>query len=233
LREFVDNDGIWCQVARPPAGPRAGAVFRGRAALFLDRDGVIVEEVGYLHRPEDVRLVPGAAAAIAAANRAGAPVVAITNQSGIGRGHYGWPEFQKTQERIAAALDLEAGAALDMVLACPYHPEGAPPFRHPAHPCRKPRPGMILRAAERLGLDLSGSWIVGDRALDLEAGRAAGLAGGLHVLTGYGAHERAEAEALAGDRFRVLLAESLAAAPGLLPPFQPSQGSSDRPAAES
>ncbi len=229
MREFVDNDGIWCQVARP----RAGEAFRGRAALFLDRDGVIVEEVGDLHRPEDVRLVPGAAAAIAAANRAGVPVVVITNQSGIGRGHYGWPEFQGTQERIAAALDLEAGAALDMVLACPYHPEGAPPFRHPAHPCRKPRPGMILRAAERLGLDLPGSWIVGDRALDLEAGRAAGLAGGLHVLTGYGAHERAGAGALAGDRFRVLLAESLAAAPGLLPPFQPSQGSPDRPTAES
>ncbi len=143
MREFVDSNGIWCQAARPPAAE----VFRGRAALFLDRDGVIVEEVSYLHRPEDVRLVPGAAAAIAAANRAGLPVVAITNQSGIGRGHYGWPEFQKTQERIAAALDLEAGAALDMVLACPYHPEGVAPFRHPAHPCRKPRPGMILRAA--------------------------------------------------------------------------------------
>ena len=231
MANFVGTDGVWCQVLRPDKA----AFFRGRAALFLDRDGVIVEEVGYLHRPEDVRLVPGAAAAIAAANRAGVPVVAITNQSGIGRGHYGWPEFQDTQVRIAAALDLEAGAgaALDMVLACPYHPEGAPPFRHPAHPCRKPRPGMILRAAERLGLDLPGSWIVGDRARDLEAGRAAGLAGGLHVLTGYGAHERAAAVALAGDGFRVLLAESLAAAPGLLPPFQPSQGTPDRPAAES
>ncbi len=229
MRKFVDNDGIWCQVARPDQA----APYRGRAALFLDRDGVIVEEVGYLHRPEDVRLVPGAAAAIAAANRAGLPVVAVTNQSGIGRGHYGWPEFRDTQERIAAALDMEAGAALDMVLACPYHPEGTPPFRHPAHPCRKPRPGMILRAAERLGLDLASSWIVGDRALDLEAGRAAGLAGGLHVLTGYGARERAGASALAGDRFRVLLAESLAAAPGLLPPFQPSPGSPGRPAAES
>ncbi len=127
MTDYLDNDGIWCQVARP----RAAEVFRGRAALFLDRDGVIVEEVGYLHRPEDVRLVPGAAAAIAAANRVGVPVVAITNQSGIGRGHYGWPEFQGTQERIAAAL-ADAGAALDMVLARPYHPEGAPPLRHPA-----------------------------------------------------------------------------------------------------
>ncbi len=229
MAKFVGTDGVWCQVLRPDEA----AFFRGRAALFLDRDGVIVEEVGYLHRPEDVRVVPGAAAAIAAANRAGLPVVAITNQSGIGRGHYGWPEFQDTQERISAALDLEAGAALDMVLACPFHAEGAPPFRHPAHPCRKPRPGMLLRAAERLGLDLAGSWVVGDRARDIEAGRAAGLAGGLHVLTGYGAHERAAAGRLAEDGFRVLLAESLAEAPGLLPPFQPSQGSVDRPAAES
>ncbi len=237
MREFVDNDGIWCQVAGPgaspgadpQAGPQALDAFRGRAALFLDRDGVIVEEVGYLHRPEDVRLVPGAAAAIAAANRAGVPVVVISNQSGIGRGHYGWPAFQGTQERIAAELDLEAGAALDMVLACPHHAQGVPPFRHPAHPCRKPRPGMILRAAERLGLDLPGSWVVGDRARDLEAGRAAGLAGGLHVLTGYGADERDRVGALAGDGFRVLLAESLAAAPGLLPPFQPTQVPPDRP----
>lgn len=92
---------------------------------------------------------------------------------------------------------------------------------------------MILRAAERLGLDLPGSWVVGDRARDLEAGRAAGLAGGLHVLTGYGADERDRVGALAGDVFRVLLAESLAAAPGLLPPFQPTQVPPDRPGAES
>ncbi len=210
--EFLDNHGIWCQLLRP----ERAASYRGRPALFLDRDGVLVEEVGYLHRPEDVRPIPGAAALIAAANRAGLAVVQVTNQAGIGRGYYGWAEFRLTQERISADLAAE-GAALDMVLACPFHAEAEPPYRHPAHPCRKPRPGMILRAAERLDLDLAGSWIVGDRAIDLEAGRAAGLAGGAHVLTGHGATERDAALEVATGRFRVLGAESVAEMRALLP----------------
>ncbi len=210
--DFLDHDGVWCQ----PLRPDEAASCRGRPALFLDRDGVLVAEVGYLHRPEDVRLIPGAATLIATANRAGLPVVLVTNQAGIGRGTYGWAEFQATQTQISADL-AAGGAALDLVLACPFHAEAAPPYRHPAHPCRKPRPGMILRAAERLGLDLAGSRIVGDRALDLEAGRAAGLAGGVQVLTGHGAAEREAAREVATGRFRVLGAESVAEVPALLP----------------
>ena len=212
MANFVGTDGLWCQLLRPDEA----ASHRGRPALFLDRDGVLVAEVGYLHRPEDVRLIPGAAALIAAANRMGLPVVLVTNQAGIGRGTYGWAEFQATQARISADLAAE-GAALDMVLACPFHADAEPPYRHPAHPCRKPRPGMILHAAERLGLDLAGSWIVGDRAIDLEAGRAAGLAGGVQVLTGHGAAERDAAREVATGRFRVLGAESVAEVPALLP----------------
>ena len=209
---FLDPDGIWCQVVREaPAGATPD-----RPALFLDRDGVVVDEVDFLHRPEDVRLAPGAAETVAAANRAGVPVVIVSNQSGIGRGRYGWPEFAATQDRILARL-AEAGAAVDMVLACPFHAEGRPPYRHPAHPCRKPNPGMLLRAAERLALDRAGSWIVGDRASDLAAGRAAGLAGGLHVLTGYGPGERAAAQALAGEGFRVLLGDTIGAARETVP----------------
>lgn len=215
MAQYLEGDGIWCQVVRPETAPAC----RGRSALFLDRDGVVVQEVGYLHRPEDVRLVPGAAATIAAANRLGLPVMVLSNQSGIGRGYYGWPEFESTQARIVAQL-AAAGAALDMVLACPYHPEAEPPYRHRAHPCRKPRPGMLLRAAERLGLDLAGSWIVGDRTIDLEAGRAAGLAGGLHVLSGHGAEERPAAGELGTGNFQVLLADSIAAVPRLLPLFR-------------
>ncbi len=79
--DFLDNDGIWCQLTRP----ERAASYRGRPALFLDRDGVLVVEVGYLHRPEDVRLIPGAAALIAAANGAGLAAVLVTNQAGIGR----------------------------------------------------------------------------------------------------------------------------------------------------
>jgi len=212
VAKFVGTDGLWCQLLRPDKA----ASYRGRPALFLDRDGVLVAEVGYLHRPEEARLIPGAAALIAAANRAGLAVVLVTNQAGIGRGTYGWAEFQATQERISADLAAE-GAALDMVLACPFHAQGEPPYRHPAHPCRKPRPGMLLRAAERLGLNLAGSWIVGDRAIDLEAGRAAGLAGGAQVLTGHGAAERDAALEVATERFRVLGAESVAEVAALLP----------------
>jgi len=181
-----------------------------------------VAEVGYLHRPEDVYLIPGATALIAAANRAGLAAVLITNQAGIGHGTYGWAEFQAAQEKITADLTA-GGAALDMVLACPFHEEAEPPYRHPAHPCRKPRPGMILRAAERLGLNLADSWVVGDRASDLEAGRAAGLAGGAHVLTGHGASERDAALKVATGRFRVVATESVAELPALLPLLAHSQ----------
>jgi D-glycero-D-manno-heptose 1,7-bisphosphate phosphatase len=201
--------------------PDKAVSLHGRPALFLDRDGVLVEETGYLHRAEEVRLIPGATAAVAAAARAGLPVVLITNQAGIGRGYYGWAEFQAVQEKIAADLAV-GGGAFDMVLACPFHAAGQPPYRHPDHPCRKPRPGMILRAAEMLGLDLAGSWVVGDRAIDLEAGRAAGLAGGVHVLTGHGAAERGAALELATGKFRTLGAESIAEVPALLPLFAPS-----------
>lgn len=150
--EPLEDDGIWCQLLRP----EKAASHRGRPALFLDRDGVVIEEDGFVHRPEDVRLIPGAAALIATANGLGLPVVLVTNQAGIGRGYYGWADFQATQEKVLADLAAE-GAALDMVLACPFHAEAEPPYRHPAHPCRKPHPGMILRAAERLGLDLGKS----------------------------------------------------------------------------
>lgn len=209
----LESDGIWCRPARP-SDPGATA----RPALVLDRDGVVVEEVHFLHRPEDVRLVPGAAAVLALARKQGIPVVLATNQSGIARGLFGWQEFAATQDRVEALLAAE-GAAFDMVLACPFHPEGKPPYRR-EHPCRKPQPGMLLRAAERLGIDLARSWVVGDRARDLEAGRAAGCAGGLHVLSGHGAAERETAFGLATPSFAVRLATSVAAARSL-PLFQP------------
>jgi D-glycero-D-manno-heptose 1,7-bisphosphate phosphatase len=102
-------------------------------------------------------------------------------------------------------LLLESAAGLDLVLACPFHSaEG--------HPCRKPRPGMLLRAAELLDLDLAGSWIVGDKASDLAAGKAAGLAGGLLVETGYGSTEKAAASSLAGEDFSLRGGKTVAAA---------------------
>lgn len=209
---YEGPDGLWCERRRTGRTPPR--------ALFLDRDGVLVEEVGYLHRPEEVRLAPGAAALCRAARDSGWALVLVTNQSGIGRGRYGWPEFAATQAEIERRL--AAGGApepFDLVLACPHHPEAAPPYRHADPPGRKPNPGMLLRGLALLGLEAADSWVVGDRALDLEAGRRAGLAGGLHVLTGHGADpgERERALALGRGDFRVLLADNLEGAERILP----------------
>ncbi len=119
-----------------------------------------------------------------------------TNLSGIVE-----TAVQAEVERQLAA----AGARLDAVLACGFHPEGAGALRRATHPWRKPGPGMLLAAAERMGLDLGRSWIVGDQARDIEAGRAAGLAGGLRV----GADDVGAAMALASGTFRTLGAKSL------------------------
>ncbi len=135
------KDGIWLR-ARPVPKDRVPG-----PALFLDRDGTIVEEVGHLHRAKDVCLIRGAAAVIAAANARAIPVIVVTNQSGIGRGLFDWADLLAVEDRIEAALVAE-GAKLDAVLACPFHADGRPPYKHPDHPARKPNPGLLLRAAE-------------------------------------------------------------------------------------
>jgi D-glycero-D-manno-heptose 1,7-bisphosphate phosphatase len=203
LEDPIDAEGVWCEV-------REGAA-RGGAALFLDRDGVVVEEADYLCRAEDVRILPGAAAVIAAANRRGVPVVLVTNQSGIGRGYFDWAAFAAVQDAIRSALDAQ-GAHLDAVYACPHHPAGRGAFAIPHHPARKPNPGMLLRAAAALDLDLPISWLVGDKGIDVEAAKRAGLAGAMHVLTGYGEAERAGSARLAGADFEVRFGRSIAEA---------------------
>ncbi|WP_243335070.1 D-glycero-alpha-D-manno-heptose-1,7-bisphosphate 7-phosphatase [Mesoterricola sediminis] len=155
-----------------------------RPAVFIDRDGTLNEEVGYLHRPEDVVLVPGSARALARVNALGIPVVVVTNQAGIGKGKYGWDAFRAVSARVGALL-AEEGARVDAVYAAPHHPDGVGDYAHPDHPDRKPNPGMLLRAAEELGLDLARSWMIGDKAIDLGAARNAGCRAAL-VLTGYG-----------------------------------------------
>lgn len=201
----IDDEGIWCQVLD------RRLVGAARPALFLDRDGVVVEEVHYLRDPDKVRLLDGAVALIAAANRLEVAAVIVTNQSGIGRGMFGWAEFAQVQERIVAELAHE-GARLDAVYACPHHPEGLPPFRHADHPARKPNPGMLRRAEAALGLDLGRSWIVGDKAADMAAGRNAGIAGGVHVEIGYGAvpAEQAAALSVAQPKYPVRAAPTVA-----------------------
>lgn len=207
---IIDPDGVWTQIV--------SASEPGRAALFLDRDGVVIEEGHYLCRADDVRLIPGAAGVISAANGRGVPVVIVTNQGGIGRGYYGWDDFAAVQERIVEDL-AAAGARVNAVYASPFHPHGVPTYVHADHPSRKPNPGMMLMAAEGLELDLARSWIIGDHASDIVAAKRAGLAGGLHVLTGHGTHdgERPAALALNGTEFQALGAQSIADAHVLVP----------------
>ena len=145
-----------------------------RPALFLDRDGVINEEIGYLHRFEDVRFVPGAADLIRTANALGMPVVVITNQAGIGRGLYTEAQFHALMQAMRDALGHQ-NARLDAVYFSPFHPEHAVGEYRRDTECRKPRPGMLLRAAAEHAIALTDSVLVGDRCTDIEAGAAAGL----------------------------------------------------------
>lgn len=208
---LVDEVGCWKRL------PDQTTTWTGRGALFLDRDGVIVEEAGFLQAPSDVRLLPGAAETIASFNRAGIPVVVVTNQSGVGRGYFGWPEFESVEAEITRQL-ASADAHVDAVYACGYHHEGIAGFAVAEHPWRKPRPGMLLAARDDFGLDLRISWVVGDRARDLAAGQAAGLAGGVHVMTGHADdEERRSAAALAGPAFAVRSAPNIAAGTALEP----------------
>jgi D-glycero-D-manno-heptose 1,7-bisphosphate phosphatase len=205
---FHEDLGIWAWIAaQPPA--------EVRPALFLDRDGVIVQDPGYLSRVADLELIPGAADLIASANHRGIPVVEITNQAGIGRGYYDWNEFLQVEEALASEL-ARRGAAIDAVFACPYHRDGIPPWAHPAHPARKPRPGMLLAAERYLNLDLKRSWIVGDKLGDLLAGYNAGLYGGLHVLTGQGPKHRQRALEWSPKSFEVRFADSIRDAAALV-----------------
>jgi len=197
----LDSQGVWCEVLQRPAP--------GRAALFLDRDGAIVEDTGYLRRLDDIVVIPGAAEVIAAANRRSVPVIMVTNQSGIGRGYYGWAEFKSVQDAIVASLATQ-GARIDAVYACAHHPEARGALAHPDHPARKPNPGMLLQAASALALTLKSSWLVGDKAEDIEAAKRAGIAGALLVATGYGKAERQRAAALASPTFEVRFGRSIA-----------------------
>lgn len=155
-----------------------------RPAVFVDRDGTLNEEVDYLSDPDHLALIPGAGEAVARLNARGIPVVVVTNQSGIGRGRFTWADFDAVMARMADLL-AAAGARTDGVYVAPHHEAGQGEYAVADHPDRKPNPGMLQRAAEDHGLDLERSWMIGDKAIDLEAGRRAGCRTVL-VRTGYG-----------------------------------------------
>ena len=146
-----------------------------RPALFLDRDGVLNEDHGYVHRWVDFSWIAGAREAVAAFNRAGWLVVVVTNQSGVGRGYYTEAEMHALHAQMAEEL-AAAGARVDAFYFCPHHPEAAEEiYRHPDPPDRKPNPGMILRALAEWPIDRERSVLVGDKASDIEAADRAGV----------------------------------------------------------
>jgi D-glycero-D-manno-heptose 1,7-bisphosphate phosphatase len=144
-------------------------------ALFLDRDGVINHEVGYLHQPADVRWVDGIFSLARTAVSLGYKLVVVTNQSGIARGLYSQADFDALMQWMQAEFVAQQ-APLAAVYCCPFHPEhGLGEYKRESED-RKPSPGMLLRAARDLSLDLSQSLLVGDRCSDVAAAHAAGLA---------------------------------------------------------
>jgi D-glycero-D-manno-heptose 1,7-bisphosphate phosphatase len=151
-----------------------------RRAAFLDRDGTICEEMGYVNHVDRLQIFPFAAAAIRQLNEAQVPVIVVTNQSGVARDIFPESLVHQVHQKMIAELSA-GGARVDAIYFCPHKTEDA-------CECRKPNPGLLERAAGEHALDLSSSWVVGDRYADLEMGYAAG-ARGILVMTGYGRGE--------------------------------------------
>lgn len=156
-------------------------------AVFLDRDGTISEEVGYVNHPSRYRVFPYSAEAVRLLNDAGWLAILVTNQAGVARGYF-------TEDMVGTVHDLlkqelaRKGARLDAIYYCAHHPSvGEPPYRF-ACDCRKPQPGLIRRAAEEYAIDLERSWMVGDRYSDIEMAHNAGVRSAF-VLSGYGRGE--------------------------------------------
>jgi D-glycero-D-manno-heptose 1,7-bisphosphate phosphatase len=153
-------------------------------AVFLDRDGTICEEVGYLDSVEKMRLIPRAAEAVRRINARGFKTIVVTNQSGVARGYFTEERLQTLHEELVKQLK-EEGAHLDGIYYCPHHPEGETyPYRTICD-CRKPATGLLLKAAEKLDVNLQTSFMIGDHYSDVECAHRAG-ARGILLLTGHG-----------------------------------------------
>jgi D-glycero-D-manno-heptose 1,7-bisphosphate phosphatase len=169
-----------------------------RGAVFVDRDGTLIEEVGYLDRVERLVLYPWTTDAIRALNRAGLPIVLVSNQSGVARGFFTETVVDAVHERMQSLLRA-GGAHIDAYYYCPHHPDGKVPGYAQTCDCRKPKRGLVDRAVREFGIDPARSYVVGDRWLDVELARTMGGRGVL-VRTGYGAtEERRPPQAFAAD----------------------------------
>ncbi|MBJ2151024.1 HAD-IIIA family hydrolase [Paracoccus sp. IB05] len=183
LLHAVPQDGFFIDIGLPETYAEAQIALPAatrRPAVFFDRDGVLNRDSGYTHRIEDLTLTEGAAAAVALARANGFQTVVVTNQAGIGRGLYTEADMNAFHAALNAALRREGGW-IDAFYHCPFHPEAQiDALRHADHPDRKPNPGMILRAARDMDIDLSRSLLIGDRQSDLQAAQAAGIRSGLY-----------------------------------------------------
>jgi D-sedoheptulose 7-phosphate isomerase/D-glycero-D-manno-heptose 1,7-bisphosphate phosphatase len=168
----------------PAAGPDDGDPTAARPGILLDRDGTIIVDHGYVGSVDRVEFIDGAADAIATFNRAGIPVAVVTNQAGVARGLYGIDDVAQVHKYIEAHL-AEHGAHIDLFLFCPYHPAGIVAAFARTSEDRKPRPGMANAAASALNLDLTASWVVGDRPEDVGLAQAVG-ASAIYLGTGDG-----------------------------------------------
>ncbi len=181
----------------------------GRPAVFLDRDGTINEQMGYINHISRFHLLPGVGAAIRRLNEHGLPVVVVTNQSGLARGYFPEALLDQVHDLMREQLAAE-GARIDGLYICPHHPEAKEKKFRLACDCRKPRTGLLEQAARELDLDLARSFMVGDRWSDLECGARVG-ATPILVLTGYGRGDHAHIGPTR-ELQPALVAEDLAAA---------------------
>ena len=170
-------------------------------AAFLDRDGVINEEVNYLHEPDKVRIIPGVAGALRRLRENGFLIIVVTNQAGVARGMYQEHDIDLVHREIDAILARD-GAKIDAYYYCPHHEK----FTGDCD-CRKPAPGMLLQAGTDHNIDFAASFMAGDRLSDIDAGRAAGCGRLILVRTGYGA--KTAADGVVGD---VEIADDLSSA---------------------
>ena len=180
--------------------------------MFLDRDGTIIEEVGYLDRPERVEFFPWTIDAIRVLNRAGLAVVLVSNQSGIARGFFTDAVVDSVHRRMGEML-AKGGAHIDAYYYCPHHPEGSVPELAKVCDCRKPARGLVDRAVAEFGVDPARSFVVGDRWLDIGLARTVGAKGVL-VRTGYG--EREEGKPPNGMRADAIVDNLIAASSWIL-----------------
>ena len=156
-------------------------------AVFIDRDGTLSEEVGYINHPERFRLFPYAGEAIRHLNENGWLAIVTTNQAGVARGYFSEEMIETVHKGMQDQLAID-GARLDAIYYCAHHPSvGEPPYRVDCN-CRKPKPGLITRAAADFDVDLRNSWMVGDRYSDIQMARNAGVKSAF-VLSGYGRGE--------------------------------------------